>query len=87
MRSLDKGVGAMLIKPILVLYENYAGDDTTSIGRILDQLGLEPPGDTTKLEPPLKQQADSINDDWVRHSSEIRLPTQFDLTPAAAQVR
>lgn len=72
------------IKPVLVLYENFAGDYTTSIVRLLERLGLEPPADTSKLEPPLKQQSDAINDDWVRRYSEIKLATEFDLTPAPA---
>ena len=70
------------IKPVLVLYENFAGDYTTSIVRLLERLGLEPPADASKLEPPLKQQSDAINDDWVRRYSEIKLGTEFDLTPA-----
>ncbi len=69
------------IKPILVLYENFAGDYTTSTVRLLERLGLEAP-DESVLRPPLKRQSDSVNDDWVRRFSEIRLGTEFDLVPA-----
>lgn len=48
--------------------------------------GFEPPADASKLEPPLKQQSDAINDDWVRRYSETKLATEFDLTPAPAAV-
>lgn len=65
-----------------MLYENFAGDYTTSITRLLERLGLEPPADHSKLEPPLKQQSDSINDDWVQRYSELKLGAEFDLTPA-----
>ncbi len=70
-------------KPILVLYENFAGDYTTSTVRLLERLGLEAP-DPESLVPPLKRQSDAVNDDWVRRYSDIKLGTEFDLTPAAA---
>lgn len=38
----------------------------------------------SKLEPPLKQQSDSINDDWVLRYSELKLGAEFDLTSAVA---
>jgi len=70
------------IKPILVLYENFASNYTTSTAHLLERLGLQIP-DQTPLEPPLKRQSDAINDDWVRRYSDIRLGTEFDLVPAA----
>ena len=69
------------IKPILVLYENFAGDYETSTIRLLERLGLPGP-DTGSLSPPLKQQSDSVNDDWVRRYSDIKLGAEFDLIPA-----
>ena len=69
------------IKPILVLYENFAGDYTTSTIHLLERLGLPAP-DASSLAPPLKRQSDSINDDWVRRYSDIRLGAEFDLAPA-----
>lgn len=70
------------IEPILVLYENFASDYITSTVRLLERLGLEAPAEGL-LSPPLKRQSDSVNDDWVRRYSEIRLGTEFDLVPAA----
>ncbi len=69
-------------RPILVLYENFAGDYTTSTVRLLERLGLEAP-DPESLGPPLKRQSDAVNDDWVRRYSDIKLGAEFDLTPAA----
>ena len=69
--------------PILVLYENFAGDYTTSTVRLLERLGLEAP-DRDQLSPPLKRQSDAVNDDWVRRYSEIKLGAEFDLTPATS---
>jgi LPS sulfotransferase NodH len=69
------------IKPILVLYENFAGDYQTSTVRLLERLGLPAP-DAGVLSPPLKQQSDSVNDDWVRRYSDIKLAAEFDLIPA-----
>jgi LPS sulfotransferase NodH len=69
------------VKPILVLYENFASDYALSTERLLERLGLELPPNAD-LEPPLRQQSDSINDDWVKRYSELKLGTEFDLTPA-----
>lgn len=69
------------IEPILVLYENFAGDYTTSAHRLLERLRLTAP-DGVVLSPPLKQQSDAINDDWQRRYSDIRLGAEFDLVPA-----
>jgi LPS sulfotransferase NodH len=74
------------VKPILVLYENFAAEYATSAERLLERLGLDLPADA-HLEPPLRQQSDSVNDDWVKRFSELKLGTEFDLTPAAQVVR
>ena len=70
------------IKPVLVLYENFAADYGRSTLNILERLDLEPPSDFS-AEPRMKQQSDGINDDWARRFSELRLGTEFDLVPAA----
>ena len=69
------------IKPVLVLYENFAADYETSTVNVLDRLGLALP-DGFKVEPRMKSQSDGINDDWARRYSELRLGTEFDLVPA-----
>jgi LPS sulfotransferase NodH len=68
------------IKPVLVLYENFAADYETSTLRLLDRLELSPP-DGFEFEPRMKRQSDKVNDDWVRRYSELRLGTEFDLVP------
>src|SRR4051794_23898147 len=45
------------IKPILVLYENFAGDYENSTMNLLERLDLSPPDDF-KLEPRMKKQSD-----------------------------
>jgi len=69
------------IKPVLVLYENFAADYETSLLNVLERLGLSAP-DGFKPEPRLKRQSDGVNDDWARRYSELRLGTEFDLVPA-----
>jgi LPS sulfotransferase NodH len=69
------------IKPVLVLYENFAGDYVRSTHNLLERLGLEAP-EGLELEPQMKRQSDGINDDWARRFSELRLGTEFDLVPA-----
>ena len=68
------------IKPILVLYENFAADYETCTLRLLDRLDLAPPEDFA-FEPQMKRQSDNVNDDWIRRYSELRLGTEFDLVP------
>ncbi|HXS48132.1 MAG TPA: Stf0 family sulfotransferase [Solirubrobacterales bacterium] len=68
------------IKPILVLYENFAADYETSTMNLLERLDLSPPDDFV-FEPRMKRQSDGLNDDWVRRYSELRLGTEFDLVP------
>jgi LPS sulfotransferase NodH len=70
------------IKPILVLYENFAAEYETSTLRLLERLGLAPP-DGFEFEPRMKRQSDQINDDWTKRYSELRLGTDFDLVPVS----
>ena len=69
------------IKPVLVLYENFAADYAESTLNVLDRLGLEAP-EGYAPEPGMKRQSDGINDDWAKRFSELRLGTEFDLVPA-----
>ena len=68
------------IKPVLVLYENFAADYETSTMHLLDRLGLSPP-EGFNFEPRMKRQSDRVNDDWVKRYSELRLGRDFDLSP------
>ncbi len=69
------------IKPVLVLYENFAADIEVSTRNVLDRLEIDPPDDL-RIETRMKSQSDGINDDWARRYSEIRLGSEFDLVPA-----
>jgi len=68
------------IRPILVLYENFAADYETSTLNLLERLDLTCP-EGFEFEPRMKKQSDSVNDDWTKRYSELRLGTEFDLLP------
>ncbi len=72
------------VKPILVLYENFAGDYEQSTLNVLERLDLSPP-EGFRFEPRMLSQSDGINDDWARRYSELRLGTEFDLVPAVPE--
>ena len=72
------------IKPVLVLYENFAADYEASTMHLLDRLALSPP-EGFAFEPRMKRQSDRVNDDWVKRYSELRLGRDFDLVPAKYQ--
>lgn len=74
------------IRPILVLYENFAADYETSTLHLLDRLGLSCPEDF-EFEPRMKRQSDRINDDWTKRYSELRLGGEFDLVPVPIEER
>jgi LPS sulfotransferase NodH len=68
------------IKPVLVLYENFAADYETSTLNLLERLDLTCAEDF-EFEPRMKRQSDQINDDWTKRYSELRLGRDFDLVP------
>ena len=72
------------IKPVLVLYENFAAEYEEATRHVIEQLGLELP-EGWRAEPRMKVQSDGLNDDWARRYSELRLGTRFDLVPAIPQ--
>jgi LPS sulfotransferase NodH len=69
------------IKPILVLYENFAASYEESTENLLSRMDLSVP-DGFEFEPRMKKQSDGVNDDWTRRYSELKLGTAFDLVPA-----
>ena len=69
------------IKPVLVLYENFAADVETSTRNVLERLEIDAPDDLN-IETRMKSQSDGVNDDWARRYAEIRLGSEFDLVPA-----
>jgi LPS sulfotransferase NodH len=72
------------IKPVLVLYENFAAAYEASTMHLLDRLDLSPP-EGFAFEPRMKRQSDRVNDNWVKRYSELRLGRDFDLVPAKYQ--
>ena len=66
------------IKPVLVLYENFAADYGASTLNILERLGIDPPDDFA-AEPRMKRQSDTVNDDWARRFS--RAPPRHRVRP------
>lgn len=70
------------IKPVFILYENFASDIETSTRNVLESLGIDQPDDL-HLEPRMKKQSDGVNDDWARRYSDIRLGAEFDLAPTS----
>ena len=72
------------VDPILVLYENFAGDPEASTLNLLKRMGLDAPPDF-EFEPRMKRQSDALNDDWTRRYGELRLGTEFDLVPAVPE--
>jgi len=73
------------VRPVLVMYENFAADYEVSTLNVLEQLGLAPPKGF-KFEPRMQSQSDGVNDDWARRYSELRLGTEFDLVPTVPEV-
>jgi LPS sulfotransferase NodH len=73
------------IKPVFVLYENFAADVETSTRNVLERLDIAAPDDLN-LETKMKRQSDGINDDWSRRYSDIRLGAEFDLVPTLSGV-
>jgi LPS sulfotransferase NodH len=60
-------------EPIRVFYDEFTVSRAATIGRILDELGIDPPEPEGKK--PLKRQADDLSQDWVvrfRVDSELR---------------
>jgi LPS sulfotransferase NodH len=72
------------IKPILVLYENFAADYEASTLNLLDRLDLACP-EGFEFEPRMKKQSDRVNDDWTNRYSQLRLGRDFDLLPVPVE--
>jgi LPS sulfotransferase NodH len=69
------------IKPIVVNYERFVLNPGPTIEGILEQVGVEVP-EGWSFEPGMKQQSDSINDDWVHRYGELRIGRQLWAAPA-----
>lgn len=51
-------------EPIRVIYEEFAGSRAATVGRVLDELGIDPPEPEGKGGP-MRRQADGLSQDWV----------------------
>lgn len=56
------------IKPYRIIYEDLAEDYYGTMGKVLEFLGIE---NRNIPEPPIKKQADSETDEWVRRSVSV----------------
>lgn len=50
-------------QPIRVIYEEFTGSRAATIGRVLDELGIDPP--EPEGQGPMRRQADDLSRDWV----------------------
>jgi trehalose 2-sulfotransferase len=69
------------IKPIVVNYERFVRRQEPTVEGILEAMGVKVPEGWT-FEPDMKQQSDSINDDWVHRFGELRIGRQPWAAPA-----
>ena len=56
-------------QPIRVIYEEFSGSRAATVGRVLDELGIDPP-EPEHEQGPMTRQADHISSDWVRRFRE-----------------
>jgi len=56
-------------QPIRVIYEEFVGSRAATIGRVLDELGIDPP-EPAGERGPMKRQADDLSHDWVTRFRE-----------------
>jgi LPS sulfotransferase NodH len=48
-----------------VIYEDFAQSRAATIGRVLDDLGVDPP-EPDHEQGPMKRQSDDLSKDWVQ---------------------
>jgi LPS sulfotransferase NodH len=51
-------------QPIRVIYEEFVGARAATVGRVLDELGIDPP-EPERDRRPMTRQADGLSFDWV----------------------
>lgn len=56
-------------EPIRVIYEDFAQSRAATIGRVLDDLGIDP-REPENEKGPMKRQADDLSKDWVQRFRE-----------------
>jgi trehalose 2-sulfotransferase len=58
------------IEPLRVTYEELAADPAATARRVLAYVGVEAPADFS-VAPRTEQQADAVNEDWIRRYREL----------------
>jgi LPS sulfotransferase NodH len=62
------------VSPVVLEYERIASDPASAVSAVLGRIGVQPPAGFDP-QPRLKQQSDSLSDDWVaRYFRERRQP-------------
>jgi len=56
-------------EPIRVIYEEFVGARAATVGRVLDELGIDPP-EPEDDKGPMRRQADDLSEDWVARFRE-----------------
>lgn len=60
-------------EPVRVIYEDFAQSRAATVGRVLDELGIDPP-EPEHEQGPMKRQADDLSKDWVQRFREESRP-------------
>ncbi|MFT4048447.1 MAG: Stf0 family sulfotransferase [Solirubrobacterales bacterium] len=60
-------------EPIRVIYEDFAQSRAATVGRVLDELGVDPP-EPEHEHGPMKRQSDDLSKDWVARFREESRP-------------
>jgi LPS sulfotransferase NodH len=58
------------VDPLQLTYEELAADPTSAARRVLEFVGVDIPADLV-VEPSTVQQADALNEDWIRRYREL----------------
>jgi LPS sulfotransferase NodH len=53
-------------QPLSLFYEDIAGDLEGSLTHVLDELGVERPEGSPRLEQPLSRQSYELSESWVQ---------------------
>ena len=62
--------------PIRVIYEDFVGARAATVGRVLDELGVDPP-EPERDRRPMRRQADELSSTWVARFREDDAEHQF----------
>ena len=63
-------------KPIRVIYEDFVDARAATVGRVLDELGVDPP-EPDRDRRPMRRQADQLSSTWVARFRDDDAEHQF----------